>query len=203
MKRPVRITQVALFALATLMASACETPVGLYGHKPEALWLLPTGPFGVELPRTAYTGGPIVLKRFENASLSPVGGHFVGDEPGPESMSQVYAPGMNLAPYLFEATYSSLRTGRVSRLERLPAERRASPGATWGVRLFGVARGYRGAVNLNLRDHRHRRRRAGKDRVHCLRPTGHPKAELHRGRKGADPTRHRGRLGCPRHAGRR
>ena len=62
----------------------------------------------VTVPR-ARTRVAGVLKRFDNLSRNPLGGHFKGGSPSSESMSQIYAAAVDLSTPLFEATYRALQ----------------------------------------------------------------------------------------------
>jgi hypothetical protein len=131
----------ALTALAALvLATGCATPLGMYGHRPEELWRLPAGAPPAP-PASSYRGDPIVLKRFDDESLVPIGAHFLGEEPGSDSMSQSYAPGTDLAPILFDATYAALARSRYPVWkDYLPSAeiRRGPPGAARYVVVRGL-----------------------------------------------------------------
>lgn len=102
----------ALYLTASLCGCAVST--GMYGHKPEELWRHPKARVAVDVAPCAPGGQAVVLKRFENRSLVPVGAFYVGDEPSFESMRQSYAPAVDLAPILFEATFAKLRSAKCS-----------------------------------------------------------------------------------------
>jgi hypothetical protein len=133
----------ALVVLAALaLATGCAAPLGMYGHHPEELWRLPAGAPAAP-PAPSYRGDPIVLKCFDDESLVPVGAHFVGAEPGAESMSQAYAPVVALAPVLFDATYAALARSRYPVWKDYlpsPEIRRGPPGAARYVVVRGVVK---------------------------------------------------------------
>jgi hypothetical protein len=99
--------------LAALLAlTACKTPRGMYGHRPEELWVLPCADADCEVPTSSYAGEPIVLKAFENLGFVPVGAHFLGAEPADQSMTQSYAPAQDLAPAIYSAVFRGLRRAK-------------------------------------------------------------------------------------------
>jgi hypothetical protein len=121
--------------------SACQAPVGMYGHRPAELWMLPSDATPVPPPRCAYQGQPIVLKRLENASRAPVGAHFFGAQPSANSMLQAYAPAGDLSVPIFEAAYASLRAARFPVWKDYtpsPEVRHAPPGSAAFTVVHGI-----------------------------------------------------------------
>lgn len=98
-----------LILVSLLLVMGCATPIGMYGHNPEVLWLMKTEEPNIEIPRYSGDGTAVVIKRFENASLVPIGGHFIGEEPCSGCIAQSYAPYGDISPAIYEATVNILR----------------------------------------------------------------------------------------------
>ncbi len=117
MRRNRSIWRTAAFLRVTLMGfgllfalAACQTPIAFHGHKPEFIWEL--APEAAEIPiDNPKTNNEfvLILKRFENHGRIPVGGHFIGEKPRSEAISQSYAPSVDLGRPIFENTYKKLR----------------------------------------------------------------------------------------------
>lgn len=113
------ITRAARVVLAGVLATillgglaSCVTPIGMYGHRPEVLWMMKRSPAAAAIPAPRATDHAIVLKRFENRSRNPVGGHFIGKWPTSESIAQGYAAATDLSLPIYEAAYSALTRAR-------------------------------------------------------------------------------------------
>jgi hypothetical protein len=103
----------AICALTMLVAAlGCQTPRAMYGHTPETTWEMAPAAPGVTLPACTKITPVLVLKRFENKSLVPVGADFNCPSPDSDCMSQSYAPDTDLASPLFAAVFHKLRTSK-------------------------------------------------------------------------------------------